>query len=226
MTKTFKQFLDEDGARDTKGAVKGTPEEIAGILRDRCGEFVAAYKSSGRHRMLYRGISGVGNPGPLCVYSPIRTDRRPVDMDEDKHELISAAMEKLRLPTRKNGLFVTASKGIASGWGSLYVVFLEDGWQGLVFENVGPDDYAYSSFSDQAGWALRSEQRGRSGENAMDMMVEFIGDQGPFVFDDAQGLSRVVGDRYIDIIIKGKGYYALRFGATETRAVLEILGIE
>lgn len=225
MTKTFKQFLDEEGARDTKGAVKGTPEEIAQILRDKCGKFIAGYRKSGP-KVLYRGISGVGREGPLCVYSPIRTDRRPVDMESDRHELISAAMEKLNMPTRKNGLFVTASKGIASGWGSLYIVFLEDGWQGVVFENVGHDDYAYSSFSDYAGWAIRSEQRGRSGENAMDMMVEFIDNQGAFVFDDAQGLAKVIGDRYIDIIMKGKGYYAMRVGAEDTRAVLEILGIE
>lgn len=200
--------------------IKAGPDMVIDLLKKNCGDMIQAYKHT--NGFLYRGVASAKDDTTF-LYSAIRSDRRPVEMGAKEHELISKAMEEFDLPSRRNALFVTATKNNAGDWGKPFIIFVEDGWKGVVFEKY-KHDYSFYDFQNAANNIIRGGG-GPDNPRSIGKMQEILEDAEPFEFDDATSLATVIDTGYMDILIKGKGYYALDPKRSDTSIILKYLGL-
>lgn len=203
--------------------VKSSEDEFWGkcaeILVQKCSTFVKAY--SNREDFLYRGIKDGG--GIDFLHQPIRPDRKPVQMAKDIHELSHEAMLSLGLKaTRKNSIFCSADGDTASYWGSTYIIFPEDGWVGTIFENTR-GIYTFSDIEDAGGEILDKKEARAEQVKQMGAALEKLK---PASISTTADIERVLDKKYTDILITGKGYYALKLGSKLMYGVLGELGLE
>lgn len=222
--KTFKQFINEDTDKhEVADTGHSDVKEIADKLRSECSIMVEAFKNS--KAVLMRGVKEHDTTS-LFGHAHIRKDRAPQAMPPKYHHLINKAMKSLKdlnLPTREDSLFTTSRSYIAGDWGSTCVVFVKNGWTGLVFSKVPRDDYAYG--------LLRGKAREITGdfetESAqVSAMAEFIQSLEPHIFTSANGLEYTLKKRTTDVLIRGEEYYTLNLKNPDAKLVLEELGIQ
>lgn len=79
-------------------------------------------KRNSGHRMIWRGIKGVGDTG--INKKNIRSDRSPKDSSADWHNAFDNVFKKeFGWKARSEGLFVTGNEGNAKGYGTGCVIF-------------------------------------------------------------------------------------------------------
>lgn len=169
-------------------------EEWIENISHHCSEMLNAYKSSGG--ILYRGIGDeMGNRQPI-VSGTIRQDRRPSATPEANHEIISQALAKLKLPTKKNTIACSTQRKLAAEWGPVYVLFLKNGWTGLTFDHHDFDDLY-----------VQSELVLRKHGDVNDMAVA-ITKMRPIKITPAN-LAQQIEKKVPEIIFTGSSYFAI-----------------
>lgn len=187
-------------------------EHLVDILNTQCSIMVEAYRASGN--VLYRGlsdehkivstrkISTLGNGADIIV-TGIRTDRKPVQMNAAMHQILVDAFKRLGLSTnRKNGIFTSTQVEVASTWGTAYVVFVKDGWKGLVFEGE-KHDYSFYNLRDFASKNLWNDEYT---DKKLDLDIESLR---PLEFNSAHELARILKEKYLEVLISGDSYIAI-----------------
>lgn len=196
-------------------------DEIVKTLESRCSSMISAYRKTGI--VLLRGIRELKYSGsPTVATARIRPDRVPLQMPLNNHNLISDAMSELGLPSRRDSLFCTTDEQIAFVWGKIYILFVEDGWQGLVFNNIPTDSYAYNTLETKSTEILNTDT---DQADKIEMMKKVIVSLKPRKFSTAAGLANVLEEKFADILIKGGNFYALKANAEDTTRILLRLGI-
>ena len=194
-------------------------DNIVDTISSECSIMLAAYKNS--NKVLLRGTS---HKDMLFSKSNIRQDRVPVEMSADDHNLINKALKRLKLPTRGNSLFVTADVDIAADWGPIHVVFIPNGWEGLVYDNLDSDEYSFDQLQytakDLHSQIKRDEITADEAENGM---VEFIQDMQARKFTTAKDLAKVLDDDVSDILIKAPYYYKLSMDVKHEAEAVQVL---
>ena len=193
-------------------------------IENECGEMLKAYRQSSG-RVLYRGTD---NKGLVFSQAKIRQDRRPVEMDVSSHNLINKALASLDLPTRGNSLFVSADLDIARAWGKPAVIFLPDGWKGLVYDNIRAHDYSFDELQPAAG-DLIAYHAGLSEDEKVKKMADAILKLKPRTFTTAADLKDVLIRKTADILIHGQSYYKLSLDTKHRqryKKIVDMLGME
>ena len=184
-------------------------DHLVQIISNNCSDMVAAYRAA--DRVLLRGAGSSED----SFVTNIRPDRYPVQMDSAAHEDLHLAFLKLGLTaTRKNSIFCTTNYGIARSWGSsIYAIFVKDGWTGTVFSEhkIGYSFHAMEKIA-------RYPDLGK--------MLNKLKQQGPISFNDPIGLTKVLAQKYEDIIITGSSYIGIRLGTSLCFNVLDKLDIK
>ena len=171
---------------------------LAKKIEANCKTMLAAYRQAGGY--LYRGMAGASAP---VIVTGIRPDRSSVEMPPEAHEALhNLFLDQGLTVTRKNSIFCTAAKKIARDWGTTYVIFVKDGWTGLVFDDV-PDDYSFYRIK-SAGWSM---VKGREYEAANDLR-----DLKPREFTSSSDLAKIIDRKYHEALIKGDSYIAVKYG--------------
>lgn len=166
-------------------------DHLVAIIQQNCKIMLNAYQQTGR--VLYRGIKG----SDKVITTKIRLARKPMQMNRDSHDKLHNAFIELGLKaTRRNSIFCTARWDIASVWGSVYVIFVLDGWEGTIFEKQKKD---YSFFTMQ--------HIGRGDD--IDQMKKEIAKLKPKSFNSTADLVSILKSKYADIIITGDSYIAV-----------------
>lgn len=174
---------------------------IVDKIENECGDMLEAYRAA--RKVLYRGTK---NGPTVFSKADIRQDRKPVEMSEKSHILINSAMTKLNLPTRGNSLFVSADRTIARSWGPLHVIFIPDGWKGLVYDGVRSSDYSYDKLA-MAAATIKMNQK--PDDEKLEAMIDAIEKLNPRTFNNADDLEAVLRKETADILMHGKSYYKL-----------------
>jgi hypothetical protein len=194
-------------------------DDIVNTISSECSIMLAAYKNS--NKILLRGTS---HKNMLFSKSNIRQDRAPVEMDAADHKLINKALQRLKLPTRGNSLFVTADAEIAVDWGPIHAVFIPDGWEGLVYDNLDSDEYSFDQLQYTAQDLNSQIKNGDiTADEAENGMVEFIQDMQARKFTTAKDLAKVLDDDISDILIKAPYYYKLSLDGNHEAEALQVL---
>jgi hypothetical protein len=167
-------------------------EHLVQIITENCGEMLKAYQQTGL--VLYRGI----RDETVVIKSKIHQDRKPVEMEEKSHQKLHQAFLAAGLKaTRMNSIFCTTNIDKTRAWGSVYVIFVKDGWTGTVFESV-KDGYTF----------FKMREIG-SGDD-IERMKEEILKMRPKSFSSTSELAEVLKGRYDDVLITGDSYIAVR----------------
>lgn len=199
-------------------------DSIVNTIKTECGEMLKAYRQSSG-RVLYRGTA---TKGLVFSQAEIRQDRRPVEMDVSSHNLINKALASLDLPTRGNSLFVSADLDIARSWGEPAVIFIPDGWKGLVYDKISAADYSFDKLMDAAG-DLIAFYDNMSEEEKIKKMAESILKLKPRTFTTATDLRDVLIRQTADILIHGQSYYKLSLDMKHRQRymkIVDMLGME
>lgn len=120
------------------------PEEpllstVMDAIKTNCGEFLSYIRAAGKHRPLYRGISG-RNPTFMEVRG--RQTRTPVTLSQQDHDMTNDFLARSGMTAnRDNSSFATSNQFVAQAFGSIYLVFPKDGFAYTYFED---DDYIQS----------------------------------------------------------------------------------
>ena len=189
-------------------------EKIAKVIRDNCGEMLTAYQKT--NNVLYRGMSSYAP----AVMTAIRQNRKPAEMPGAYHDVLHQLFLELGLKaTRKNSIFCSCSLQIAEKWErSSYIIFVKDGWSGLVFEKT-KTDYNYYAMRDIAH--DYQDQRIEKPE-----ALAKIQKLKPLEINNASALEEVLRKKYEDVLITGDSYLALSVENSLTKKVLKLLKIE
>ena len=225
--KTFKQFLESDSADDkyhVNPVSVSDLEAIAEKIQNESSIMVEAFSNC--DRALLRGIQEhKDKTAPLVGHAHIRQDRRPIFMDMEYHKILNNAFSDLNLPTRGNSLFATTSKESADDWGKTSIVFIKNGWTGLIFEELGPDEYAFDFLWEK----VHDLRNGPKSDSEMHEELKlFIASLKPNKFNSTDGLEKVLKEGYRDILIQGTEYYSLSLDTVyrkTTKLILENLDI-
>lgn len=172
---------------------------LAKKIEANCKTMLAAYRQARGY--LYRGLAGASAD---VIATGIRPDRKPVDMDPAVHnELHDLFIDYGLKVTRKNSIFCTAYPGVADDWGTTYVIFVKDGWTGLVFDDE-PSDYSYYRIK-TAGYNLLHGDTYHA-ERALQELK-------PREFSSSAQLAKIINREYYEALIKGDSYIAVKFGS-------------
>jgi len=179
--------------------------ELADLIKRECSEFVKAYiKTNGSY--LYRGVQDATRDWDYAITRNIRTDRKPVEMPADFHQLINTSMTEMGLQAhRGNSIFCTTNTSTANDWGQPFLIFVADGWAGTVFEEERRD-YLYSALYLAA---KDITYRGEDEDQAKRSMMHELKKLKPRSFRTNAGLQAVIKSKYNDILITGTKYYGL-----------------
>lgn len=220
----------------------GSYEQLAAIIKKNCGTMLKAYQQTGK--VLYRGMKtgkAVQNgkidiPAMSVIATGIRNDRRAVEMDSSIHELLHDAFISAGLTvTRKNAIFTSANKSVADDWGKTFVVFVKDGWEGLVF-NAARDTYSFYALRDAGDnvyWDLKQAKGGmwdgaekkQMIRDAKSELKQAVRGLKPRQFTDSQTLAEVLAQNYHEVLIAGDSYIAISVPIFK-KHVAPLLGIK
>lgn len=198
-------------------------QELANIIKAQSAQMLAAYKATGK--FLYRGVNSADVHGatwskesPSYIITGIRKNRMPVQMPAQQHEELHKAFLKIGLKaTRKNSIFCSTDPDTADAWGTVYIVFVKDGWNGTIFEKV-KNDYAFYKLRELAFGPTQHK-------DSIKAAFEELKRLGPKNISTAGELKTVLSEQYMDVLITGDSYIGLKVGKAETNEVLELLGL-
>lgn len=178
-----------------------TDKKVIKFIREQCSTMLAAYLATNKY--LYRGLKSVTADYAIAK---IRPDRRPIQMDTKNHEFLKAAFDALGLKAnRTNSIFCSAEQMTAADWtgnySSPHVIFVRNGWTGLVFEQF-KESYAFYDMSSVANKYARTDD--------VVAAANEIKSFGPKEFNTSEGLAEVLKTNYNDILITGTDYLAIR----------------
>ncbi len=180
-------------------------------IEKNCKEILAVYRES-NGKYLYRGMrTHVGSAhrknSTKNMFATIRKKRAPVDVPTKQHDLLEKLFKEAGLKAnRKNSIFCTSDKNIASQWNSdVKIIFLRDGWSGTAFE-VMKDDYIYHEIIGVKN-------------------LEELKNLKPFEITP-NNLGGVLKEEYVDLIFTGKSYFALTDNSRFTEEVFESLKLK
>lgn len=146
-------------------------------------------------------------------------------MPENAHNIISDVMDEMELASRRNSLFCSSHIEIAELWGNLYVLFVEDGWSGTVFNNC-KDNYSWHPLST----AFKNANQKYKGYDNINHYVKpdmkkAIIDLKPEKIQSSSSLSKIIDERYADVLITGEIFYGIDPRSDLARAVFNELGL-
>jgi hypothetical protein len=208
-------------------------QHAADLIESHCSKFVEAYQETGE--FIYRGVKEsekIKGYGQLLITADIRPDRKPVFLNQDFQKIIDAAMDTLELKAKRgNSIFCTTSESTARDWGNSYIIFVKDGWDATIFENV-KDDYVYNYLDKIKKVIDKTDDM----DEKISITAGALKRLEPKRFNDADNLAQVIDLRYEDILITGSGYIGLKYVRPWAHSedkdhefmieVLELLGIE
>ena len=180
-----------------------TEKKIANFIKKNCSIMLNAYLTS--NSFIYRGLKDVKSP---YAVAKIRPDRKPMQMGQDDHEFLTTAFTKLGLKVnRQNSIFCSADEEAAGHWTGKgdepYIIFVRDGWTGLVFKKV-KKDYAFYKMQEIANHHVLKGPDGIKAGAAAIKKLE------PLQFNTSAALSGIIKEKYMDILIQGTDYIAIR----------------
>jgi hypothetical protein len=181
--------------------------EVAEMIATECSIMLNAYEQ--QSKVLYRGSTGSTTD---FLEKPIRQDRKPVELNYGSHEKAEVAMKDLDIKARRtNSIFCSADMETAKDWGNVYIIFVPNGWSGTVFK-ARKSDYAFYDIE-------------RLYQKSYSEAKKIISGLKPHQFNDAAGLSEILENDYMDILITGEKYYGLKLGTAFCDQVLRILDL-
>lgn len=184
--------------------VKENATYIANFIKLNCSQMLAVYKEA--NYCLIRGVKDAA-PDINAFTAKIRPNRNPVFMGKKNQDSLDHLFNLMKIPvTRSNSIFCTTSASLAYAWGNPFIVFVNDGWQGLVFNNI-KTSYAYYTLYDAAKIVNAPDDMINAENEAS--AIELINSMEPRLLD-SRSLSQVIKERYGDILIKGDSYVGLR----------------
>lgn len=219
----FSEFLKEDKysnilslyGRDKKTLI-AVLQKLEKELETKYSDFYELYN---RDLKIFRGVKEISNDRSiLCTYGEIRPDRKPLHMEEDFHNLINHVMaNRLNLKaTRGNSLFCSSYRETASEWGIPCILFVENGYQGTVFEGVR-DDYVFNklrnlTYDDYDDFTDTREDDEDDEDNVSmeDKVYKTLKNLSPFAIKDKFDLATVMRKHFYDILITGKSYICIK----------------
>lgn len=172
---------------------------LAKKIEANCKTMLTAYRQAGGY--LYRGMAGASAD---VIATGIRPDRKPVDMPPEAHKALhNLFLDQGLTVTRTNSIFCTAHPRVAEDWGTTYVIFVKDGWTGLVFDDE-PSDYSFYRIK-SAGWNM---------VNGKDVLARRMLDElKPREFSSSEQLAKIINREYYEALIKGDSYIAVKLGS-------------
>jgi hypothetical protein len=184
-----------------------TEQKIVNFIKKNCSTMLQAYMTT--NKFLYRGLKNVTVPYALAK---IRPDRRPIQMGSGSHEFLTKAFSELGLKVnRQNSIFCSADHYTASMWTGggdhPYIIFVRDGWTGLVFKKV-KKDYAFYKMKNIAEKHMGDEYF-KKPEDVKGAAKEIKTLQ-PNEFNTSATLASVLKTGYEDVLIQGVDYIAVR----------------
>ena len=196
-------------------------ESLANIIKQNCKTMLKAYQTVGKP--LYRGINSSPEAGysnsAFSFITGIRQDRKPVQMGSDFHDVLHNTFVDMGIDvTRKNSIFCTSSFYIADMWGEVTIIFVKDGWKGLVFEDRRRG-YTFGTL--QGVSRIAPEFRDKA-------LRDTIKSLKPKIFSSSDDLAGVIKDGYEDILITGDSYIAVKLQRDTQKyaKLLNLLGLE
>ena len=217
-----RELLESDVESESKA-----DRTVAEAIISECSVMLKAYRETGK--FIYRGIRGKSQ---RFVHEKIRKDRIAVQMSSTNnlflHELyLECGFEA----TRRNSIFCSVHPGFAGDWGEPYVIFVKDGWTGTILEQHR-DDYSFYDVQTIATGAMAQYFNGRQRPDISDtdeaLMKQIVANMkrvkpeawetavrqfkrlDPVSFSSSSDLVNVIDKKYVDIIITGSDYYAVR----------------
>lgn len=141
----FSTFLVES---DRLRFIDDVTDETINKIKNECSDIINLYNT--HSKFLYRGESIARKYGPKSIYAAsIRTDRKPVEMDEEYHNEINDSLQRLGLTAhRGNSIFCTRNVSDARTWGRTCVIFPKNGFKYTWFANFDDSDsYVYDGLN-------------------------------------------------------------------------------
>ena len=186
-------------------------DAVAAQIEKNCKGILEIYRGS-NGKYLYRGMRSTVNTmhrknSTSNMFATIRKDRTPVDVEPEKHDFLEKLFKEAGLKAnRKNSIFCTTQKSIASNWNSdVKMIFLRDGWSGTAFETA-KTDYIYHNIIGVRNLKELKALR-------------------PFEITP-NNLGKILEEEYVDLIFTGKSYFALSAKAKFTEKVFEALKLK
>jgi hypothetical protein len=120
--------------------------------------------------------------------------------------------------TRKNSIFCTSSYHIADMWGNVTIIFVKDGWKGLVFKDRRRG-YTFGTLASVS--SIGPEFRDKA-------LRDTIKSLKPQIFSSSDDLAGVLKDGFEDILITGDSYIAVKMfkDSYKYSKLLDLLGLE
>jgi len=185
-------------------------KKIVKFITKNCGTMLDAYQKTGR--VLYRGM----DTDHKVVYTNIRPDRRPIEMNPEIHNFSIEWFEDLGLKAhRGNSIFCSAKEETAQEWGrgECHIIFVRDGWNGTIFEGRR-NSYVFHDI-ERYGNRLLGAQLKKSSELELKELSEKIllnlKTLGPKNFSTSEELQIILKKGYKDILITGKDYIGIDY---------------
>lgn len=212
--------------------------KLADKIRANCKIMLKAYQETGK--VLYRGVKG---GGANVIITGIRPDRKPVQMNKDKHKAINKYLATKGLKvTRGNSIFVTGKQTVADDWGDNYAVFVKDGWTAQVYDKC-INTYSFYTMRDIGDKLVALAGRKKTAKDktitgfqkqwAQEDVEKWPGEiegmlrrLGPREFtDDAAALMTILRKQYHEALIIGDSYIGVRRKSPIFKELLKELGI-
>lgn len=212
-------------------------KKLAEKIRANCKTMLTAYQETGK--VLYRGVKG-GKAN--VIITGIRPDRKPVQMNLDKHKALNKYFTSKGLKVnRGNSIFVTAKQTVADDWGDVYAIFVKDGWTAQVYDKC-INTYSFYTMRDigdklldlvvQKKVAKDKESGELQKKFAQEDIAKFPGEidkmlarLGPREFSDAADLMTVLRKGYHEALIIGDSYIGVRRKSPMFKMLMKELGI-
>ena len=184
--------------------------KVIKYIEKNCSIMLDAYRKSGK--VLLRGINGASKN---VVMTYIRPNRNPVAMNYERHKFLTKVYDHLGMKVnRENSIFCTTSIHIAKDWGKMYVIFVKDGWTGLIFEKVKTDYAFYKMYSIAKEYGNDYDSNNSSNENlqALNQAGKQVKSMKPKEFNSSNELQSILNTGYKDILITGENYIGIEYG--------------
>jgi hypothetical protein len=186
---------------DSDELLQALNEDMGFVLKE-CSQIIQEYKKA--EGVLFRGI----RDKPVVCELPIRTDRRPMEMEDHFAKMLEATYETFGIVAhRQNSIFTSPMIEITETWGDTYIVFPKNGYKFSYFTELKNGQYAFDLLRGACSAALR----GPKGEKITDTIeqsaaiMEVMEDLGitqtnlPYAIKNG-----------CEVLIHGSSYYAFK----------------
>lgn len=188
-----------------------SPEELVQVIEDNCGQMLAACRKAKRY--LYRGIKD-DTGDAQSIITAIRPDRRALTLRADQHNDLEKLFNMAGLrANRTNSIFCTTNTVYADSWGTVFAIFVKDGWEGTVFENVQRSYSYYPLKNIIQSDMISGKEKLRKFKDLRPMVVT------------PKNLASVLVKGYEDILITGESYIGIKTRSNLLQSVSNVLDI-